>query len=135
MTAQHSVKAVSASHLQMISQSSTGKSSTRTHNSLLEGNQLFLFLSSGFKVAVNQGLQFNQIFVLPFLLDVLKEQENSLSPYCSSIYVLDIPSSLQYTEKQKQKVSVDFHGNLWINLNGSRCNQTLIHATVKRPEV
>lgn len=50
-----------------------------THNPLLEGNELFLFLSPGFKVAVNQGLQFNQVFVLPFLLDVLEEQENALS--------------------------------------------------------
>lgn len=49
-------------------------SSTRTHNPLLKGNQLFFFLTPGLEVAVNQGLQFNQVFVLPLLLDVLEEQ-------------------------------------------------------------
>lgn len=107
-----------------------GNSSTRTHNPLLEGNQLFLFLSSGFKVAVNQGLQFNQVFVLPLLLDVLEKQENSLNPYCSSIMSWTFPAPYKHRETK-----VEIHGNLWINLNGCWCNQTLIYATVRSPEV
>lgn len=88
----------------MISQSSTGKWSTRTHNPLLERNQLFLFLSSGFKVAVNQGLQFNQVFVLPFLLDVLEKRGNSLSPYCSSIMCWTFPAPCMHRETKLENI-------------------------------
>lgn len=46
----------------------------RTHNSLLEGNQLlFLFLSS-FKVAVDEGLELHEVLVLTLFLDVLGDK-------------------------------------------------------------
>lgn len=94
-------------------------SSTRTHNSLLEGNQLFLFLSPGFKVAVDQGLQFNQVFVLPFLLDVLEEQKKALGkPILLQDCALKTPSTPpSCTETKAESVC----GYPWISLSGCWC--------------
>lgn len=51
-----------------------------THDSLLERDQFFFLLLAGLKVAVDEGLQLHEIFVLPLLLDVLWAKQPSAPP-------------------------------------------------------
>lgn len=46
-------------------------SGLRTHNSLLECNQLFFLFLSSFKVAVDEGLELHEVLVLTLFLDIL----------------------------------------------------------------
>lgn len=59
---------------------SPGLPTLPTHDSLLERDQLFFLLLACLKVAVDEGLQLHEVFVLPLLLDVLWAKRPSAPP-------------------------------------------------------